>query len=91
MKFTLSTAEFDYDNEPRIKLERLGFRFMDADPHNLHAEWYKHHGNIKRLDISYNPTIELSTLEELIALSDEFGYPLIIDGSSIRIYDGYVE
>jgi hypothetical protein len=48
-------------------------------------------GNIKRrLEDSPYWTIEINTLEELIALSEKYG-EIILDGDSIEIYDDYRE
>jgi hypothetical protein len=74
MKFTLSTSGNFYPNETeRDKLINLGFVFVKSD--------YK-----KYIKTSFNPTIEINSLNDLIKFADEYGEIIIYNGH-IEIYD----
>ena len=80
MIFKLETAgDFYPQKDRREKLEKLGFKFV---PDNWKGF---------RKDESVVPTIEINTLDELLAFAREYNQ-IIIDGEgTILIYDDYIE
>lgn len=82
MKFKLKTSGHFYRKEDKRKnLEKYGFSFESSD--------YKEFRKMP----DQNITIEINTLEELLALAEEFDENIIINASdmSIEIYDSYRE
>jgi hypothetical protein len=78
MKFTLSTAGLFYPgSERRGKLEEIGFKFK---PYH-----YK-----EFIITNDKPTIEINSLEELVAFADEWD-EIIVRNGEIEIYDDYRE
>jgi hypothetical protein len=61
MKFTLTTDKYFYpEKEEREKLEKLGFTFKPSDYYEFCVT-------------NHQPTIEINSLEELVALAEEYG------------------
>lgn len=80
MKFNLSTAGVFYTKEQAEKLKELGFTFSSKE-HNPTGRLHKEPSDVE---------IEISTLEELITFSQEWGELIVSDGY-IEIYDDYRE
>jgi hypothetical protein len=78
MKFKLSTVGYWYDEEDKIKLEKFGFKFDESTKVGL---WEIN---------EYKPTIEISTLEELMELAN-YSHLLISEKNEIEFYDDYKE
>jgi len=79
MKFTLSTTDYFYKNEEKIKaLKEVGFTFKKSSICPSHME------------ISGEPEIEINSLSELMDFVDRFGQ-IVLDDGYIEIYDGYRE
>lgn len=78
MKFTLSTSADCYTKDAAAKLEKLGFKFEESQE------------NDKFIDYLHEPTININTLDELVAFSVEWG-KLVFSPNSIEIYDDYRE
>ena len=92
MKFRLSSTDDWYDDEGKNRLEKLGFQFeIETDSsRTTFGKWYK----ISKEDdnpIYIEPTIELATIEELVAFQKELGDLILLADSCIEIYDGYRE
>jgi len=82
MIFKLYTSGYFYlDENDRKHLEKYGFVFEPSDYKEFH----------KKDD--QNITIEINTLEELLAFAKEFNNNIIIncDEPSLEIYDDYRE
>ena len=78
MKFELrSAAYFSYNQNVEL-LKKYGFTITETND--------KFKGVIEG-----NPKIEINSLDELIALSNEFNSSLILDDGLITIYNGYIE
>lgn len=77
MKFRLETSKYFYHDGELSVLEELGFKFLKNGPINNKDD--------------YTPSIDINSLDELIALSEKVGFPLVFDNSSIEIYDDYRE
>ena len=75
MKFMVSTARSLYTEEQAAKLKKLGFTF-DLNKHGMM--------------IGNDVEIEISTLEELITFSEEWG-EIIVSSGEIEIYNAYRE
>jgi hypothetical protein len=80
VKFNLLTAGRFYTKEDAEKLSSLGFEFTLSESCIKSFPPYK---------ISGNPSIEFTSLEELINFIDRWG-EIVIDGKSIIIYDDYL-
>jgi hypothetical protein len=76
MKFRLITSGDFYTKQEKEELESVGFSFKVHD--------------IERFINTEGTEIEISSLEELIALSERFGH-LIVNPETIEIYDSYRE
>ena len=80
MKFQLFTVGYEYSVRESEDLEKIGFVFrLPQDG-----------GNYRIIDAKHTPELEIGTLEELIEFINRFG-EIILNGRSIKIYDGYVE
>ena len=77
MKFTVTTSGAIYTEEQAEKLKTLGFEFFIDEQDCPHRAG----GAVE---------VEISSLEELIAFSDEWGDIIFSDGR-IEIYDDYRE
>ena len=77
MKFKVCTSSSIFTEEEAGGLEKLGFTFHA----NLHGRRCLDAGSVE---------VEISTLEELIAFSREWGELIVSDGE-IEIYDTYRE
>lgn len=85
MKFRLDTAGIFYTPEKAEKLAKLGFRF-ELDEHKRRGE-----GTLYK-DYEHEVFIEISTLEELLAFSLEWGAVVLSPKDmEIEIYDDYRE
>lgn len=81
MKFQLASEQRHFvkpgESEEMEKLKSIGFEFIKTEI------WYK---------IKDNPIeIEINSLEELINISNVTGYELIVDSTTISIYNNYIE
>jgi len=77
MKFILSTTgDFYPEKDRREKVSELGFTFKPSD--------------YKEFLIEGNPEIEIKTLKELLDFTKKYG-EVVINGTSIEIYDDYRE
>jgi hypothetical protein len=80
MQFKLKTAgNFYPDVSSRAKLEKLGFKFEPSD--------YKEY---MKADLDDEPTIEITTLDELMDFIKEYG-SIVLDEDCLTIYDDYLE
>jgi hypothetical protein len=85
MRFELSTSGSFYDPGSVKDLEKLGFTFeVLKDPMFSDLKGKLHKTNTEPV------TIEIDTLEELVAFAKEWG-ELVVDSESIEIYDDYRE
>lgn len=83
-QFKLSTSGYNYPEEDTEDLAKLGFVF-EKEPNPYYRE------RTFRMEESFQTVdLEINTLEELIAFSDEWG-PLVFDSPQIEIYDDYRE
>jgi hypothetical protein len=82
MKFPITQNKYWYSNESKEKLEKLGFTFEQT------TERYKNFGEWQVTDCK--PTIEISTIEELIEFTKEYG-EIVFNGKTIEIYNDYRE
>ena len=82
MKFKLTTSAYFYKDEDKAKLETLGFAFTPTKENyeRVFGQWRR------RGDSS----IDINTLEELIAFIREWGC-VVVDERGIEIYDDYRE
>ena len=82
MKFTINTAEHCYSLKEAEELKNLGFTFHKNK--NDEQKCY--------IDGENDPGIEISSLEQLMELSDKYGDLIIRNNPlTITIYDGYIE
>jgi hypothetical protein len=80
MRFSLSTAGYFYPSaSDRERLGKLGFKFQPSD--------YK---GYSLSDDDETQSIEISTLEELLAFIREHG-DIIMTEDGIKIYDDYID
>ncbi len=78
MRFRLRTAgRFYSDEEERKRLSKLGFQFVPLGQYTFLIEG--------------TGTVEINTLEELLAFLKEFGSIIVEDYDSLIIYDHYIE
>lgn len=84
MKFRLITAGTYYSKKQAEGLMKLGFVFEPVNE----SQFKKLHNPSFRM-VESNVFIEINTLEELLAFSDEWG-SLIIDQDTIQIFDDYL-
>lgn len=84
MKFKLGKASYFNTEEEKKKYEKLGFKFTRYTDKIFHSipDWVT--------NSAVEPSIEISTLEELLAFIKEYG-EVVINEDSITIYDGYQE
>jgi hypothetical protein len=82
MKFILFTSQQIYTSEEAEELKKLGFTFRKAPGYFEGA-----------LFINGQPSIDISSIEELIELSKQLECPLIIDyrNDYLEIYNDYRE
>lgn len=80
MKFKVTTSGAFYTEAQAEKLKKLGFTF-GVNEYDTRGRPYMTGCNVE---------VEISTLEELIAFSDEWGEIIVSDGE-IEIYDDYRE
>lgn len=73
-----------YSAEDAEKLKRLGFVFETVEHEHRIPKRFK------RFRIKSYPTIEINSVDELVALSEEYG-EIIVDGKRLIIYDDYRE
>lgn len=76
--FKLSTADYCYDDIG--KLSKLGFVFNEKDVLDRNV-----------INRKITPTIELTTIDELLKFVDEFGKVIIDNDNSLMICDSWVE
>lgn len=76
MKFTLSTTRYFYTEEEAIELKDLGFEFVKTES--------------KRLTLSEPSSVDINTLEELVAFVEKYGV-IVFYPKEIEIYNGYRE
>lgn len=100
MKANLSTSGYFYGQrwheEDRARLGRLGFTFKEHDPGEDGIRFTGH--TYPELAIQGSPTIEIATLEDLVAFVREHGRIVleVCDGDDgpgldIEIYDDHRE
>ena len=78
MKFTITTTASLYRNLEDVEnLKTIGFVFLEDRSNNFH----KKNKSVK---------IEINSIEELISFTIKFG-DIIVNQTSIEIYDGYRE
>ncbi len=83
MKFELSTSGMFYSDKEQVEgLKELGFTFEPS------RSFTKRDRGVDDYVISGEPTIEIETLEELVAFSERWG-EIIVEKDSIEIYDNY--
>lgn len=80
MKFEVKTAGDHYTAEQANKYEELGFTFTPET-----TGFY--HGLFK---INGNPEIEINSIEELVEFIKKYD-KIIMNSTSIQIYDDYIE
>ena len=82
MKFKLTTAGYFYKKENAESLGKLGIKFIESGQGT----------GIKGIfTVTQEDTyIEINTIEELVALTEEYG-DIVFDGEEIEIYDDYRE
>ena len=82
MKFKLTTAGYYYKKESANYLGRLGIKFIESG---------RGTGIPGIFTVTQEDTyIEINTIEELVALTEEYG-DIVFDGEEIEIYDDYRE
>jgi hypothetical protein len=83
MKFTVKTSGYFYNNDDEMeRLKKLGFTFKNT------AIGIREHTNYVKEQ--YEVEIEVSSLEELVNMTKEYGR-IIIDENTLEIYDDYRE
>lgn len=92
MQFRLTTSTWLYGRGPEVAsyvtvLRSLGFQF--EPPKSSHVV-QRYPGCLTKME-QEPPTLEIATLEELLALQQQLGQDLILsskDGLALEIYDG---
>lgn len=86
MKFELTASGYYYSEEDAVEYRKLGFDMEDTRQTLPGLRRSPRYAFVRRGD----PTIEITTLEELAAFANEWG-PLVFNEDSIEIYDDYRE
>ena len=85
MRFTVKTAGNHYDEEDAQKLQKLGFKFSPTE-----NEYDKSYGAFTKDDNTHG-TVEIGTLEELLAFISDYDLTYMLDARIIVERNKYEE
>ena len=93
MKFRLTTSGSTYpDGRRKKQLEKLGFKFTQHDQKytELYQGIWGNQKDMYHMDWNQEVTVEINTLEDLLAFQKKFGQ-IVLSDNEIEIYDDYRE